>query len=68
MSALIALSQGARICSIWAKKQTTKQIFLTLSVLAYTALLANRESKISKYYDTRNRTNDQPANRSGQNR
>lgn len=37
--------------AVWAKKTTTKQILLTVSIIAYTALLMEREKKISKYYE-----------------
>lgn len=47
----IAISQTARIMAVWAKKTTTKQILLTVSIIAYTALLMEREKKISKYYE-----------------
>lgn len=50
MNIFIALSQGARIGAIWAKSQTTKQILLTCSVIFYTALLMEREKKITEYY------------------
>lgn len=51
MNPYIAISQTARIASVWAKKTVTKQILLTISIIAYTALLMEREKKISKYYD-----------------
>lgn len=60
MSVLIAISQGFRIGAIWAKRQTTRQILMTASVMAYTLLLVNRENKISKYYDTGDRTKAKP--------
>lgn len=61
MSVFIVISQTARVAAIWSQKQVTRQILLTVSVIAYSALLMQRENKISKYYDTRReRDNSKP--------
>lgn len=51
MNVFIAISQTARVAAVWARSQTTKQILITISIISYTALLMEREKKISKYYD-----------------
>lgn len=53
MSLYIIISQGARIASVWVKRKYTKQILLSISILAYSALIMEREKKIKRYYDRR---------------
>ena len=60
MSLFIVASQSCRIAAIWAKRQTTKQVLLTVSVVAYSLLLVQRENKISKYYANRHRADREP--------
>lgn len=54
MSVFIAISQTARIAAIWSKRTVTKQILLTVAVVAYTALLNQRERRINEYYSRDN--------------
>jgi hypothetical protein len=60
MSVFIVISQTARVMAIWSQKQVTRQILLTVSVIAYSALLMQRENKIDKYYDRSRENKSKP--------
>lgn len=63
MSVFIVISQGARLAAVWTRSNLTKQLLLSLSIVAYSAVLLHREQKISRYYDTaRNDSDTGPGN------
>lgn len=53
MSVYIVISQTARLAAVWTKSRLTTQLLLSVSILAYSALLMERNKKINKYYDAR---------------
>lgn len=62
MSIHIVISQTARLAAVWAKNKLTTQILLSVSIIAYSALLLERNKKINAYYtkddnDRRNNPN-----------
>jgi hypothetical protein len=54
MSIYIGISQAARLAAVWTKSRLTTQLLLSVSILAYSALLLERNKKINKYYDRHN--------------
>lgn len=66
MSLFIVVSQSFRLASTWATSAVTRKILISASIIVYTALLYQREQKITKYYAERakDNTNRQPDPRS----
>ena len=51
MSVYIIISQTARLGAVWSSKLITRQVLLSLSILAYSVVMIQRNEKINKYYD-----------------
>ena len=65
MSIYIVISQSARLAAVWARNRLTTQLLLSVSIIAYSALLLERNKKIEKYYTKdENDRRDNPNGRS----
>lgn len=51
MSFFIIVSQTARLASVWTRSKITSQLLISVSIIAYSALLIERNKKINKYYE-----------------
>jgi hypothetical protein len=65
MSVYIVISQTARLAAVWARNRLTTQLLLSVSIIAYSALLLERNKKINSYYtkdenDRRNNIHEGP--------
>lgn len=60
MSVYILISQTARLGAVWSSKLVTRQVLLSLSILAYSVVMMQRNEKINKYYDRGPTNNTNP--------